>query len=192
MTVWFSSDHHLGHANILKYSNRPFSSIEEMDSILIDRWNEVVKPEDTVYYLGDLSLNRYWNTVLVNYISKLNGNIILIPGSHDTWLNDTERNFQFMGSNRFFIEKPILSVENILPKVNGFSVPIVLCHYSLRSWDRSHYGSWHLFGHHHGNLEPYGMSFDIGVDCWDFYPVSFEQVREKMFTLKPIVDYSKK
>jgi calcineurin-like phosphoesterase family protein len=61
----------------------------------------------------------------------------------------------------------------------------------MRSWPNSHYASWHLYGHHHGKLPPYGLSFDVGVDCWDFAPVSLGQVEEKMKTLKPIVDYRK-
>lgn len=50
----------------------------------------------------------------------------------------------------------------------GNSRYITLCHYSMRSWNKSHYASWCLFGHHHGSLEPYGLSFDVGVDCWNF------------------------
>jgi calcineurin-like phosphoesterase family protein len=61
----------------------------------------------------------------------------------------------------------------------------------MRSWDKSHYASWCLFGHHHGSLELYGLSFDVGVDCWNFFPVSLEQIDKKMSTLKPIVDFRK-
>jgi calcineurin-like phosphoesterase family protein len=61
----------------------------------------------------------------------------------------------------------------------------------MRSWDKSHYASWCLFGHHHGLLEPYGLSFDVGVDCWNFFPVSLEQIDKKMSTLKPIVVFRK-
>jgi calcineurin-like phosphoesterase family protein len=74
----------------------------------------------------------------------------------------------------------------------GNQIVITLCHYSMRSWEMSHYASWHLYGHHHGTLEPYGLSFDVGVDCWNYYPISLEQVAEKMATLKPIVDFRNK
>ena len=177
MNTWFSSDHHLGHRNILKYTNRPFSSVEEMDDILILRWNEVVKKDDTVYHLGDFCMGDEWN-----YLSRLNGNILFIKGSHDSWMN--KKDYPYLRE---------ITVDNYMDEVNSeYKKLIVLCHYSLRSWNKSHYASWHLFGHHHGNLEPYGLSFDVGVDCWDFYPVSFEQVREKMSKLSPIVDYRKK
>ena len=53
----------------------------------------------------------------------------------------------------------------------------------MRVWDRSHYGSWHLFGHSHGALPGYGLSLDVGVDCTGFKPISLEQVAEKMATI---------
>ena len=60
---------------------------------------------------------------------------------------------------------------------------IVLCHYSMRKWNKSHYGSWHLYGHSHGNLPPLGLSFDVGVDTNDYYPYSLDDVSNKMKTL---------
>jgi calcineurin-like phosphoesterase family protein len=61
----------------------------------------------------------------------------------------------------------------------------------MRSWPLSHYASWHLFGHHHGRLESYGLSFDCGTDTNNFYPYSLDDVCKKMATLKPIVDFRK-
>jgi calcineurin-like phosphoesterase family protein len=57
---------------------------------------------------------------------------------------------------------------------------IALCHYSMQVWELSNYGSWHLFGHTHGKLKGIGMSFDVGVDCTEFAPLSLEQVAAKM------------
>ena len=59
---------------------------------------------------------------------------------------------------------------------------IVLCHYALRVWDKSHYGTWALYGHSHGTLpdNPHARAIDVGVDCHDFAPVSYERVREIM------------
>ena len=61
----------------------------------------------------------------------------------------------------------------------------------MRSWNKSHYGSWCLWGHHHNNLEPYGLSFDVGQDTHNFYPYSLNEICDKMKTLKPIVDFRK-
>ena len=177
MTTWFTSDHHFGHANIIKYCNRPFSSAEEMDEEMIRRWNEKVDALDLVYYIGDFSLRGgvYRNSI----VNRLNGDITFIPGSHDPSPYD-EPNWR--------AKEPMIAIHTKIQEKNL----IVLCHYALRSWNRSHYGSWHLFGHHHGRLEPYGLSFDVGVDTNNFYLYSLEDVAEKMKTLSPIVDYSRK
>ncbi len=142
-----------------------------MDSEIIARFNAVVKPGDTVYDLGDFAFK---NPKL--YLPLLNVTPVRIKGSHDHDLK---------GPYMLVIEPKDLVDEY------GNQITITLCHYAMRSWEKSHYASWALFGHHHGVLKPYGLSFDIGVDCWNYYPVSLEQVKEKMATLKPIVDFRK-
>ena len=158
---------HLGHKNIIEYSNRPFSHVDMMDFEIITRFNSVVKPTDIVYDLGD-TFFRHPDEYLRSFCCPL----VRIKGSHDRGL-----------------DAPYMRI--IKETIDGVEVTITLCHYAMRSWEASHYGSWHLFGHHHGKLEPYGLSFDVGVDAWDFYPVSINQVAEKMVTLKPIVDFRK-
>jgi calcineurin-like phosphoesterase family protein len=59
-------------------------------------------------------------------------------------------------------------------------LPITLCHYAMRTWNMSHYGALHFFGHSHGNLQGDSQSCDVGVDCWGFVPVSLDQVKERM------------
>ena len=82
--IWVTSDLHFNHLNILKYEpvSRPFVSIDEMNEVLISRWNQVVKPNDTVYVLGDLAMGRIEDSRAC--IERLNGKIILIRGNHDT------------------------------------------------------------------------------------------------------------
>lgn len=175
MTIYFTSDMHLGHKNIIRLSNRPFSSIEEMDEEIIQRFNSRVTDSDTVYDLGD----TYFKNPKY-YAGRLNGNIIRIKGSHDHDLKEAT-------SPRMLVISP----KDLVDKY-GDPVTITLCHYSMRSWEKSHYGSWALFGHHHGMLEPYGLSFDVGVDCWNYYPISIDEVAAEMATLKPIVDFREK
>lgn len=86
MTHWFTSDTHFGHTNIIKYCNRPFKDAQEMDEILIQRWNEVVKPSDHLYHLGDVTMG--WGKSgeverLASILSRLNGKKRLILGNHD-------------------------------------------------------------------------------------------------------------
>jgi len=156
---FFTSDEHLGHNRVREYSNRPFSSIEEMDDEIIKRNNEIVKDDDIVVHGGDFSLIRNRGIVHKKYVSRLKGKHIFIVGSHDYWLDR---------SHHEIWEKRIEDSY------------VVVCHYAMRVWPRSHYGSWQLYGHSHGRLEPIGKQLDIGVDNNNFYPFSFEEIEEIM------------
>jgi calcineurin-like phosphoesterase family protein len=78
MSNWFLSDLHMGHANIIKYTNRPFKDVHHMNWTLTKNWNSVVKPDDTVYIVGDFSMGQPGK-----YAQHLNGHKILIKGNHD-------------------------------------------------------------------------------------------------------------
>ena len=80
MTLFFTSDEHLGHFNIIKHCNRPFSSALEMDSTIIERFNARVCPEDTVYHLGDFVWHEPHEGM---QLKRLNGHHKLVPGNHD-------------------------------------------------------------------------------------------------------------
>jgi len=160
--IWFTSDLHLGHANIIRYCNRPFKDVYEMDKTIIDNWNSVVSETDTVYHLGDFSFEQAHI-----YINQLKGTKYFVRGNH---------------------EKSLLNVvsHNNVPhirevKIDGYP-DIILSHFALRVWNKSHFGSLHLFGHSHGRLEPYKKSVDVGVDShWitgkqEFRPFSYEEV----------------
>ncbi|MCI0728857.1 MAG: DUF5662 family protein [Chloroflexi bacterium] len=150
--VFFTADTHFGHENIIKYCRRPFASVGEMDAALIANWNEVVGEQDTVFHLGDFTLGG--PDVAQRYFSQLNGRIRVLSGSHDQrWLEANSlilsAPFRSKPTCRVFEVSPILSLE--IPELgnNGYPQVIVLCHYALRVWDRSHHGAWHLYGHSH-------------------------------------------
>ena len=166
--IWFTADMHLGHDNIRKFCNRPFESVDEMDKKLISNWNEVVGENDTIYHLGDFCFGDSHH-----YKNSLNGMIIFIRGSHD-----------IIADPYMMIIEPTGLLDEY-----GNKRTIVLCHYAMRSWPLSHYASWHLFGHHHGRLEEYGLSFDVGTDTNNFYPYSLKGVEKRMSKLTPIVDF---
>jgi calcineurin-like phosphoesterase family protein len=157
--IFFTADLHIHHANIIKYANRPFSSVDEMDEVLIENWNKIVSFKDTVYFLGDFCFGD-----AKELINKLNGRIEFIHGNHDRSL------------------KGIAPFKAVL-EMKFDDKFIVMCHYSMRVWNKSHYNSYHIFGHSHGTLEGVGKSFDVGVDSWNFTPITLEQVIEKMDTL---------
>lgn len=158
---FFTSDTHFGHANIIKYCNRPFKSVEEMDETLISNWNSVATKRDTVFHLGDFCMRNF-----EIYKQRLNGNVWLIQGNHD------QQMLRWAKQNGYTIP------QRLTIKRNGIS--ITLSHFAMRVWPKSHFNHWHLFGHSHGCLEPQGKSFDVGVDSWGYRPVSLEQVNEAM------------
>lgn len=151
---------HFGHQNIIKYSNRPFASVEEMDEVLVTNWNRVVRPEDTIYHLGDVVFGD------ASILKRLQGKKHLIIGSHD--------NVKNIGSH-FIFYTPLLNIT-----IEG--QPVTLCHYAMRTWHRSHYGAWNLYGHSHGKLPPIGKSMDVGVDANNYMPVSWTQIKASMST----------
>lgn len=168
MKIWFTADTHFGHENVIRYNKRPFSSVSEMDEALIKNWNKIVHPKDTIYHVGDFTLLGKKPTA--DYFQQLNGRINVIPGGHDhRWVGKSD--YVSGSGHPVVILPPLKTVKFPLPDSDQVQL-IVLCHYSMRVWDRSHYGSWHLYGHSHGNLPPLKNSLDVGVDCWEYRPVS--------------------
>ncbi len=174
--IFFTSDHHFGHANIIKFCNRPFSDVEEMNQELIRRWNEKVQPGDDVYHLGDFALSSKEKALEV--FKQLNGNVFLIQGNHEGTALNMRKKFQWV---KDFYE---LKVKD--PEVKNGVQRIVLFHYAMRVWRGDYRGTWHLYGHSHGNLpdKEDRLAFDIGVDNHDFYPLSYDEVKAIMKTKK--------
>lgn len=168
MSYYFSSDSHYFHANIIKYSQRPFSSVEKMNETLITNWNSRVKPTDTAYHLGDFGFGR--PEQLKQILRRLNGQKYLIFGNHDKQLRKEKELLGYFGWAKDYAE------------INIDHQKIILSHYSFRVWNQSHRGSWNLFGHSHGSLydDPHLLSMDVGVDCHNYFPISFEEVRKHM------------
>jgi calcineurin-like phosphoesterase family protein len=144
-----------------------------MDEVLIKNWNSVVSPHDTVYHLGDFCFPKKDKGVEY-YLNQLNGHIHMIWGNHDK----EAKKF----SHRFESVQDYKEIYVNLP--NGATQFIVMFHYSIAEWNKCHRGSWHLWGHSHNNRKPNGLSFDVGVDCWDYKPVTIEQLMVKMDSLK--------
>ena len=167
MTIFFTSDTHFGHANIIKHCNRPFSSVEDMDETMITNWNSRVRSNDTVYHLGDFTMKNGQEALA--YESRLNGFIHLIWGNHD---RASVRNMdKVWGSSSYAAEIC----------VDGHH--ITLCHYAMRVWNHSHHGALMLYGHSHGMLPPIKNSLDVGVDCWDFAPVTLPEILNRLGTV---------
>lgn len=177
MTIWFSSDSHYSHSNIIKYSNRPFVSKFEMNSKLMENWNTKINQDDTVYHLGDFCFadEKEGQSIL----DRLNGKKHLIIGNHD------KVGVKLKGWE---------SVEHY-KEINVDGQFIVLCHYAMRVWNKSHHGAWMLYGHSHGSLpdDPNALSIDVGVDCHNYQPLNMSDIRRimKKKTYKPIDHHGK-
>ena len=200
MTDFFTSDTHLGHANIILHSNRPYANIGEhytqlmpggkkawvndtakrscaewMTTDLIAKHNLKVRPGDTVYHLGDYGFGQ--TSHVYSWLRQMHGNFKFVYGNHDQVLKDAVSAIHLYADLKDRVE--------ILPAETEVCIQgqkIMLSHYAHRVWNRSHSGVWHLYGHSHGNLpdDPNSMSFDVGVDCHDYTPLTFAEVQAIM------------
>lgn len=176
--LWFTSDLHFEHANIIKYCNRPFKDVDEMRKKIIENWNSVVGKDDTVFILGDIGFGPLGQ--IIENVKQLNGKKILIPGNHD----------------RGYIGKPEFDelFEEITPQVymKVEKKRIYLNHLPFLAFDGAYLGkdaTWQLFGHCHSFPGSLGLDvqrlvhlfptqYDVGMDNNHYTPVSFEQVKQ--------------
>ena len=193
MTVFFTSDTHFGHANIIKFCNRPFRDIDHMDEELIRRWNATVTPDDTVYHLGDVALGsrERWGSRL----SRLNGTIYLVPGNHDRCSSVMSKNKDKRMAEAKAYQK--YGFAGILDDIEEIIMPgighINICHYPFRGQNRDKdfrqfdaqpedVGVPLIHGHTHSSE---ALSFSdsgtpmvhVGVDAWDYRPVSEWEIK---------------
>ena len=170
--IWFTSDTHFGHKNILKYTDRPFSSVEEMNEVLIENWNNRVKNDDKIYHLGDVALCS--PNKLREILARLNGKIYLIAGNHDKSAKACRDRFEWI---KDYYELEVSDSDGHKGKQL-----LVLFHYAMRVWQASHYGTYHLYGHSHGELpdDPKSLSFDVGVDCHNYAPINYDEIKRIM------------
>ena len=167
--TWITSDTHLGHFNIIRYCNRPFSSAEEMDETIIKNWNAVVGTDDIVYHLGDFSLSN--GTKCREYIKRLNGRIHILFGSHDKEA--------FQNKDLFFK----WWYKNTIVEINYKCIPIILSHCAPLTWERRSHGAIALFGHSHSSSSKPMIcqqgSYDVGQDNTGFTPISMDEAIRK-------------
>lgn len=185
MNVFFTSDLHFGHFNILRYDSRPFASIAEMDAEIVARWNSVVKNEDVTYILGDVSWRSDSETA--ELLKQLNGKKILIVGNHDDIRNIGEK------SQKEFAEIHFGYWEIFDKELHK---KVILSHYPIHFWNGQRKGAIMLYGHVHNMLDHEAVkdahklvdallgiqSTMINVGCmhWDYTPQTLQQMLMKM------------
>jgi calcineurin-like phosphoesterase family protein len=171
---WFTADFHLSHQNIIRYCNRPFENVKQMNETILINLEESLLQGDILYYLGDLTFKE---AVAKDFFKRFNKfEIHYIIGNHDN-------------SKVLKIAKNYCKSVSNLKDVEIEGISITLCHYAMRVWNKSHFNAWQLFGHSHATLSPIGKQYDIGVDNNSFKPVSFEQLEIIMAKLPDNIDF---
>ncbi len=169
--IWFTSDTHFGHTNVLDFCNRPWDSVEEMNKALVDNINAYVAPTDTLYHLGDFSFKMTVENARELRRHIRCQNIHWIPGNHDKdWSQPSV-------SGTFKVEPQIA----VLKLENGQKV--VMCHYPIMDWPGLGHGAIHLHGHIHApfeynlwNRDMRLLRYDVGVDANHYRPVSLDEI----------------
>lgn len=173
--IYYSSDNHYFHHNILNYSNRPFQSVDEMNSEMINRWNSIVNSEDTIYHLGDFCLGKSEDISLI--LSQLNGYKVLIMGNHDRSLefnknagwNEVHKDLYIEDRNQiawlnhfpYMPSEDVYNPKHTRPKATR-NWDIALCGHVHKAWMKNKYNC-----------------INVGVDVWNFYPQTLQQLIEK-------------
>jgi calcineurin-like phosphoesterase family protein len=169
---YFTSDTHFSHANIIIYCNRPFTDIDQMNEAMIKNWNDRVKPEDTVYHLGDFSMGKKENVFLRR---RLNGKIILIKGNHDK-KDELHKEAGFDEIHRK------LSIELDGYKLYLAHIPVHLPDPTERWYPPDllekppEYYDFFLCGHVHTQWARQGKTINVGVDVSDFKPLTLAEL----------------
>lgn len=167
--VHFTADCHFGHGSIIRMAGRPFSSVEEHDQTLVDNWNSVVAPADTVFVVGDFA-HKADNDRARKIFDRLRGTKHLVVGNHDGEFVRTQL--------------PWASVmDRVKLTVDGQK--IVCDHYPMRSWEGVRSGAIQLFGHVHNRLDTWPNSLDVGVDAWGYRPVTLLDIRARLDAALP-------
>lgn len=158
--VFFVSDHHFGHSGIMDFESRPFETVDDMNKVMIDRWNAVVRPEDKVFHLGDFSFLNKEKTAGI--VSQLRGYKHLILGNHDRgrsrnwWLDvgfDEVSEHPIIYKDFFFLTHEPMYMNKHMPYVN-------------------------VHGHIHSQKYEGKNYFNVSVEHWNYTPITFEQIRD--------------
>ena len=192
--MWFTSDPHFGHDNVINFCKRPFKDMDDMLDKIRKKWNAKVKPEDQVIFVGDVFFNLN-KSKAKSYLDSLNGRKILVRGNHDR----KPREMNAMGFD-FVCEEMILSIANERVTVSHYPFRAsILRHkyFNLRhilfkffnikrkSWkikDKFYYrrpknnGQFLIHGHTHSSIKTMGRAIHVGMDAWNYEPVSMSEI----------------
>jgi len=180
--VFFTADLHFGHENVIKFDERPFQTVEEMDVELIRRWNAKVGKGDLVYVLGDM-IWKTRNSDAETLIRSLNGQIILIKGNHDRFLRNAKAKNALAGVKEY--DDICVQLED------GTERRVILFHQYIPFYIGHRHNGVHLYGHSH-NTEEYSdeefikrrlrvkgynqQCYNVGCVHWNYEPVTLDEI----------------
>lgn len=180
--LFFTSDTHFNHKNIITYCSRPFEDIESMNETLIQNWNNTVSKNGVVFHLGDFAFggSEVWNKIL----SRLNGKIYLVLGNHD------HKNIRQGCYSRFEAIGEQMTIEAGNKKLILTHFPL-LCYHG--AWETEQ-NCWNIHGHVHichnkfantgKDFEKMSLAFptqyDVGVDLNNYTPISFDKLKSRI------------
>lgn len=184
MEIWFTSDHHFGHQNIIRYADRPFSSVAEMNEAMIERHNALVRPDDVVFHLGDLAMGVFSESI--KCAAALNGRKLLIPGNHEKlapfWSQKKEKRAAYEEAGY-----TIVALQRTFMDDDGEPL-FDMCHFPFYGdhGDVIRYQALRpkfkglplVHGHVHTDWHTREQMFNVGVDMNGFEPVHLDTILE--------------
>lgn len=188
MTTWFTSDHHFGHQRIIDHCSRPFQSVYAMNDGLVERWNARVEDDDEVFVIGDLTMSKT-HSMLEWLTGRLRGHKILIPGNHDACWHGHKRwgrELPFYRNAGFAVWNDAWINLSSVCDTSAFGRPVIACHFPFAGdhSDQDRFvdhrpddeGQILLHGHVHNAWKIKGRQINVGVDVWDYAPVSLDEL----------------
>lgn len=182
--IWFTSDMHYGHHNIIEYTNRPFSGVTEMNEALIDNWNATVNDGDIVYVLGDVAMGKIEDSLAL--LPRLKGFKRLIPGNHDRcWKGNGKKHEPWI--KRYADVGFDITTQSSITVDNHI---FMMDHFPYRGeseieredryteWRLQDKGLWLLCGHVHDAWTVQDRCINVGVDVWEYKPVHIDTLLE--------------
>lgn len=182
--IYFISDLHFYHRNVINFGSRPFKDELEMNNKLIENWNSRVHESDSIYVLGDMFVRSKSLEEIENVLSKLNGKKYLIVGNHDrSWLK------KYPSLKSYF--KEVCEEKTIHYTEGGINRTVILSHYPKLEWEKYYRGSFHIFGHIHNKKDEPQLTylrlqdkmFNAAVEVNNYKPVTFNElvINNKVF-----------
>lgn len=176
--IWFTSDNHFFHKNCIKYSNRPFKDVEEMNNILISNWNNLVHKDDIVIFVGDFALASKMH--IKETRDKLNGDILLIKGNHDgnkkKMIDCGFKVTSITGKSDYFL----LNLNEFYPGINQELLITHYPYYQIKEFLPFEFYGWNISGHVHLptaiKIDKTHKSINVNCELWDYKPVPLSDI----------------